>query len=69
MIHCPKSPTIPDVIRENLDIGPPGHIRLVFERRVTRRTPSRVRTRVITDGVDPSLHFDCKHTRIKQYRK
>ena len=27
------------------------------------------RTRVITDGVTPSLHIDYKHTRIKQYHK
>lgn len=58
-----------EVIRENLDIGRPDHVQLVFERRVTKRTPSRFRTRVITDGVDPSLHFDYKKTRIKQYFK
>ena len=33
---------------------------------VTRRTPSRYRTRVITDGVIPSLHVDYKHSRIPQ---
>ena len=58
-----------EVIRENLDLGRPDHVQLVFGRRVTRRTPSRFRTRVITAGVDPSLHFDYKHSRIKQYFK
>ncbi len=58
-----------DVIRENLDIGRPGQVQLIFERRVTRRTPGRFRTRVITDGVIPSLHLDYKHSRIKQYHK
>ena len=58
-----------EVIRENLDIGRPDHVQLVFERRVSKRTPSRFRTRVITAGVDPSLHFDYKKTRIKQYFK
>ncbi len=58
-----------EVIRENLDIGRPDHVQLVFERRVSKRTPSRFRTRVITNGVDPSLHFDYKKTRIKQYFK
>ena len=38
-------------------------------RRVTKRTPSRFRTRVITHGVDPSLHVDYKRSRIKQYFK
>ena len=58
-----------DVIRENLDIGRPGQVQLIFGRRVTARTPGRFRTRVITDGVTPSLHVDYKHTRIKQYHK
>lgn len=57
------------VIRDNLDIGRPDKVSLIFERRVTKRTPGRFRTRVITDGVVPSLHFDYKHTRIKQYHK
>jgi len=58
-----------EVIRENLDIGRPGQVQLIFDRRVDRRTPGRFRTRVITEGVTPSLHADYKHTRIKQYHK
>jgi hypothetical protein len=58
-----------EVIRENLDLGRPDRVSLVFGRRVTRRTPGRFRTRVITDGVDPNLHIDYKHCRIKQYFK
>jgi hypothetical protein len=58
-----------EVIRENLDIGRPGQVQLIFNRRVTRRTPGRFRTRVITEGVVPSLHVDYKRTRIKQYHK
>ena len=50
------------VIRDNLDIGRPDQVGLVFERRVIsrgrHRTPGRFRTRVITDGVTPSLHVD-----------
>src|SRR5450631_1500311 len=57
------------VIRENLDIGRPSQVSLVFDRKVSRRTPERFRTRVITDGVVPSLHVDYKKTRIKQYHK
>ena len=56
-------------MRENLDLGRPDHVQLIFDRRVTRRTPSRYRTRVITDGVIPSLHADYKHSRIKQHHK
>jgi hypothetical protein len=58
-----------EVIRDNLDLGRPDRVGLVFARRVTRRTPGRFRTRVITDGVVPSLHVDYKHAKIKQYHK
>jgi len=62
-----------DVIRENLDIGRPDQVQLIFDRRLIgghhRPTPGRFRTRVITDGVVPSLHLDYKHTRVKQYHK
>jgi hypothetical protein len=58
-----------EVIRENLDPGRPGQVQLIFNRRVSRRTPGRFRTRVITEGVVPSLHVDYKRTRIKQYHK
>lgn len=58
-----------EVIRENLDVGRPTHVQLIFDRRVTRGTPRPFRTRVITDKVVPSLHIDYKQTRIKQYHK
>jgi hypothetical protein len=61
------------VIRDNLDIGRPDQVGLVFDRRIFRGrqkpTPGRFRTRVITEGVTPSLHVDYKHTTIKQYHK
>src|SRR5215469_5127463 len=57
------------VIRENLDIGRPKQVPLIFDRWVTKATPAPFRTRVITDGVVPSLHIDYKGTRIKQYHK
>jgi hypothetical protein len=58
-----------EVIRENLDVGRPDQVQLIFGRRVSRRTPGHFRTRVITEGVTPSLHIDDKHSRIKQYHK
>lgn len=57
------------IIRENIDLGRPDHVQLIFDRRINRRTPGRFRTRVITDGVIPSLHVDYKSSRIKQYHK
>ena len=60
-------------LHDNLDIGRPDQISLVFDRRIRRKghhpTPGRFRTRVITEGVVPSLHIDYKNTKIKQYHK
>ena len=45
------------VIRDNLDIGRPDQVGLIFARRIIRKgpraTPGRFRTRVITEGVVP----------------
>jgi hypothetical protein len=61
------------VIRDNLDAGRPDQVSLIFDRKLMRRgpraTPGRFRTRVITNGVTPSVHIDYKNTRIKQYHK
>jgi hypothetical protein len=58
-----------EVIRANLDLGRPDQVQLLFGRRVNRQTPGRFRTRVLTEGVTPSLHIDYKRSRIKQYHK
>jgi hypothetical protein len=58
-----------EIIRENLDLGRPDQVQLIFERRVNKRTPGRFRTRVLTAGVIPSLHVDYKNSKIKQYHK
>jgi hypothetical protein len=57
------------VIRDNLDLGRPDQVQLIFDRRVSRRTPGRFRTRILTEGVVPTLHVDYKTSRIKQYYK
>ena len=58
-----------EVIRENLDVGRPDQMQLIFNRRITRRTPGRFRTRVLTEGVVPSLHVQYKKSKVKQYHK
>jgi hypothetical protein len=58
-----------EVIRDNLDLGRPDRIQLLFERRVRRDTPGRFATRVLTDGVVPSLHVEYKRCHVKQYFK
>lgn len=57
------------IIRDNLDIGRPDRVQLVFNRRVTKATPGGFRTRVLFDGVSPSLHFQYKSSHVKQYHK
>jgi hypothetical protein len=57
------------VIRENLDLGRPEKVSLIFNRRITKRTPGTFHTRVITHGVIPSLHVSYKSSKIKQYFK
>ena len=61
------------LIRDNLDLGRPDRVSLIFDRKIIRKgrraTPGRFRTRVITDGVTPSLHVDYKNSKIKQYHK
>ena len=58
-----------EVIRDNLDQGRPDRVQLLFDRRITRRTPGRFRSRVIQHGVHPSIHIDYKSSHVKQYFK
>ncbi|MGH2397660.1 MAG: hypothetical protein ACRDFW_11885 [bacterium] len=58
-----------EIMRENLDIGRPDQMQLIFNRRVTRRTPGSFRTRILTEGVVPSLHVQYKKSKVKQYHK
>lgn len=58
-----------EVIRENLDLGRPERVQLLFERKITRATPGKFATRVVTQGVAPSLHVGYKSFDLKQYFK
>ena len=58
-----------EIIRDNLDLGRPDRVQLIFDRVVTKKTPGAFRTRVIQDGVHPSLHIDYKNFDLKQYFK
>jgi hypothetical protein len=46
---------VESLIRDNLDLGRPDRVSLIFERQVTKRTPSQFQTRVIREGVLPKL--------------
>ena len=58
-----------EIIRDNLDLGRPDRVQLIFDRVVTKKTPGQFRTRVIQDGVHPSLHINYKNFDLKQYFK
>jgi len=58
-----------EVIRENLDLGRPEELQLIFKRRIPRNLRARFRTRVVMHDVTPSLNIYYKNARIKQYHK
>src|SRR5436190_2107579 len=60
-----------EVIRENIDLGRPEQVQLIFARKMHRKTATdgRCRTRIVTEGVVPSLHVYYKNTHLKQYYK
>ena len=61
------------LIRDNLDIGRPDKVNLVFGRAIRQRgkfrTPGTFRTQVITTGTCPYLYLFYKKTQVKQYLK
>ena len=58
-----------EVIRDNLDLGRPDRVQLIFPRKIIRTTPGSFRTRVLREGVHPSLHISYKQFDLKQYFK
>ena len=56
-------------IRDQLDLGRPDKVQIVFRRKITSRTPGRFQTKVITRGVEPVIRAHCKHSKVKQYFK
>ena len=59
---------------DNLDIGRPDQVELIFSGYRTRRgrrpaVPETFKTKVVTRGVDVTVNAFYKHSRIKQYLK
>ena len=54
-----------EIIRDNLISGVQTACSLVFDRVVTKKTPGEFRTRVIQEGVHPSLHINYKNFDLK----
>jgi hypothetical protein len=57
------------LIGDNLDVGRPDSVEILFGQKVTSKTPGTFATRVITRGVDVTVNAYYKHSRIKQYLK
>ena len=57
------------IIRDNLDVGRPDRVSLIFDRRVTKRTPSEFDTQVIQYGVLPCIRIRYKHSTLRIYFK
>jgi hypothetical protein len=56
-------------LRDQLGLGHPDKVQIVFDRKVTRRTPGVFQTKVITKGVAPVIQAHYKHSKVKQYFK
>ena len=57
------------VVRDQLTLGRPDHVAVVFARRVIATTPGRFSTRVFNRGDQVTLQVQYKHSKVKQYFK
>ena len=57
------------LVTDNLGMGRPDEISLIFDRRIQSNTDSGFATRVVTRGVDVTVNFVYQHSRIKEYLK
>ncbi len=56
-------------IRDQLTLGRPDRVAIVFGRRVNRTTPGRFHTQVINRGTEPAIQVHYRASKIKQYFK
>jgi hypothetical protein len=57
------------LVADNLGIGRPDEVSLIFDRRIRSDTETGFATRVVTRGVEVTVNCFYKHSRIKQYLK
>jgi hypothetical protein len=57
------------VVADNLGIGRPSEVRLIFDRNIYRNTKGTFRTRVVTRGTEVTLDVNYRDSRIKEYLK
>jgi len=57
------------LVADNIGIGRPAVVSVLFARRVRRNTQSIFRTRVFTEGTQVRVDLGYKHSRVKLYLK
>jgi hypothetical protein len=57
------------LVADNIDIGRPELVAIVFARQVRKTTREPFATRVFSPGTDVKIDFRYKHSRVKQYLK
>jgi hypothetical protein len=57
------------LVTDNLDLGRPDTLEIIFDRQVRSSTEGEFRTNVITRGTEVTINAFYKHSRIKQYLK
>ena len=57
------------LVQDNIGIGRPEEVSMVFARQLRRPTQRRYQTRIFTTGTEIRIEFRYKHSRVKQYLK
>jgi hypothetical protein len=57
------------VVADNIGVGRPSEVRVIFDRRIRKDTKGTFRTRVVTRGVDVCLDVNYRDSRVKEYLK
>jgi hypothetical protein len=57
------------VVADNIGIGRPDEVRVIFGRNIYKNTKGTFRSRVVTRGVDVCLDVNYRDSRIKEYLK
>jgi hypothetical protein len=57
------------LVTDNLDLGRPDTLEIIFDRQIRSNTAGEFKTKVITRGTEVTINAFYKHSRIKQYLK
>jgi hypothetical protein len=57
------------LVSDNVGIGRPEQVAVIFARQVRKTTKEPFRTRIFTPGTEVKMDFAYKHSRVKQYLK